>query len=248
MFEPTDSRAVSEVLGYVFVFSLIISAVAVVSVSGLGTLENVKHNEQLDNAERAFDILADNVADVYRRGAPSRGTEVSVGEATVYTAEETTVNVTVNGSYVLNRTSTPIVYRNERDQRLVYSMGAVFRTNPDGGLIVRQPPHVVRNERLLLNMVVLRTPNQTSVGGSTALIRTLNDGSAVRYNDTGGATSNVSIRIESPRAPLWADYFRGQGFDCPTQTQTLMRCKYPTSGSVERAYIVSHDVRIDIER
>lgn len=248
MGEPMDNRAVSEVLGYVLVFTLIISAVAVVSVSGLGTLEDVKQNEQLDNAERAFDILADNVADVYMRGAPSRATEISVGESTVYTAEGTTVNVTVNGTPVLNRTSTPIVYRNDRDQRLVYNMGAVFRTNPDGGLVVRQPPHVVRNDRLLLNMVALRSSGQTSVGGSTALVRTLNDGSANRYNNTGGAASNVSIRIESPRASLWADYFLGQGFDCPTQTQTMMRCEYPTSGSVERAYVVSHDIQIDIER
>jgi hypothetical protein len=248
MGEPTDARAASEVLGYVLVFSLVISAVAVVSVSGLGTLEDVKQTEQLDNAERAFDILADNVADVYMRGAPSRGTEVSVGESTLSTAEATTVNVTVNGTPVLNRTSTPIVYRNDRDQRLVYNMGAVFRTNPDGGLVIREPPHVVRNDRLLLNMVVLRTSNRTSVGGSTALIRTLNDGSAVRYNDTGGAASNVSVRIESPRAPLWAEYFLGQGFDCPTQTQTLLRCEYPTSGTVERVYVVSHDIRIDIER
>ncbi|MBX0324539.1 hypothetical protein EGH21_16030 [Halomicroarcula sp. F13] len=246
--EPTDSRGVSEVLGYVLVFSLVVSTVAVVSVGGLATLDDVKSAEQLDNGERAFDILADNVADVYRRGAPSRGTEVSVGEATLYTGNPATVNVTVDGDYVLNRTSTPIVYRNERDQRLVYNMGAVFRTNPDGGLLVRQPPHVVRDGRFLLNMVVLRASNGTSVGGSTALVRTLNDGSAVRYGDTSGAATNVSIKIESTRAPLWSDYFLGQGFDCPTQTSTVMRCEYPTTGSVERTYVVSHDIRIDIER
>ncbi|WP_276272424.1 DUF7289 family protein [Haloarcula litorea] len=240
----------SEVLGYVLVFSLVVSTVAVVSVSGLDTLDDVKRDEQLDNAERAFDILADNVADVYRRGAPSRGTEVSVGEATVFTGTETTVNVTVDGTYVLNRTATPIVYRNERDQRLVYSMGAVFRTNPDSGLLIRQPPHVVRDGRLLLNIVVLRASNQTSVGGSTALVRTLNDGSAVRYSDTGGATSNVSVRIESERASLWEDYFDDQGFDCSSSppSSTEMRCEYPTSGSVERAYVVSHDIRVDVER
>ncbi|MBX0294694.1 DUF7289 family protein [Haloarcula nitratireducens] len=248
--EPTDSRGVSEVLGYVLVFSLVVSTVAVVSVSGLATLDDVKRSEQLDNGERAFDILADNVADVYRRGAPSRGTEVSVGEATLYTGEPTTVNVTVDGAHVLNRTSTPIVYRNERDQRLVYNMGAVFRTNPDSGILVREPSHVVRNERLLLNVVVLHASNQTSVGGSTALVRTLNDGSAVRYSDTGGAASNVSIRIESERASLWEDYFDRRGFDCSSSppSPTEMRCEYPVSGSVERTYVVSHDVRVDIER
>ena len=248
MSELSDSRGVSEVLGYVLVFSLVISTVAIVSVSGLATLDDVKRGEQLDNGERAFDILADNVADVYRRGSPSRGTEVSVEEATLYTGEPTTVNVTVDGTYVLNRTSTPIVYRNERDQRLVYNMGAVFRTNSDAGLLVREPHHVIRNGRLLLNMVVLSDSNRTSVGGSTALVRTLNEGSAVRYNDTSGATGNVSIRIESTRAPLWAAYFDRQGFDCPTQTATMMRCEYPTSGSVERAYVVSHDLQVDIEQ
>jgi len=58
---PFDRRAVSDVVGYVLVFSLVSLTVGVVSVAGVGALQDARDVEQANNAERAFDVLGDNV-------------------------------------------------------------------------------------------------------------------------------------------------------------------------------------------
>ncbi|MFC6988243.1 hypothetical protein ACFQJD_05030 [Haloplanus sp. GCM10025708] len=89
-------RAVSDVVGFVLVFSLIITSVGVVTVFGISTLEDARTDERINNAERAFDVLADNFDDIARGGAPSRATEIKLAETSLTLAE--TVDLSVNAS------------------------------------------------------------------------------------------------------------------------------------------------------
>ena len=74
--EPAaDGRGVSEVISFVLVFSLIAATVALVYVSGIGGLESTRSSQRVTNAERAFDVLHDNIANIHRRCTPSRATE-----------------------------------------------------------------------------------------------------------------------------------------------------------------------------
>lgn len=76
-----NDRGVSDTLGFVFVFAIILSTVAVVTTIGMAGLQDTRDVERVNNAERAFDILGDNMEDIADRGAPSRATEVKVEEA-----------------------------------------------------------------------------------------------------------------------------------------------------------------------
>ena len=94
-----DRRGVSETIGFVLVFSLIVLTVGVVLTVGYGGLQDARDAERVNNAERAFDVLADNVEDITHRGAPSRGTEVRLAEASLGAGSPTYLNVTgVNDS------------------------------------------------------------------------------------------------------------------------------------------------------
>lgn len=248
-----DDRAVSEVLSYVLVFSLVASSVAVVSVVGIDGLQNARDAEQLDNAERAFDVLADNVADLHQRGAPSRATEVSLSRAQLSTGEHVVLNVSVteqgdsDPTPVLNRTIRPIVYTGNQDRRLVYEAGAVFRENRDNGLLVRPPPLLVDDERVLLTVVSMRSDGRQSLGGSTVLVRTDHRGASVKHADASSTVENVTVRVASPRAGLWASYFEDSGFDCNTPGSAVT-CWRDPSGTFDRVYVVDHDVKVEIEQ
>jgi len=69
----SDERGVSDVVGYVLIFSLIVATVGVVTTVGFSTLEDRQDAERVNNVERAFDVFANNMENVYRDGAPSRG-------------------------------------------------------------------------------------------------------------------------------------------------------------------------------
>lgn len=248
-------RGASEVIGFALIFSLVVMSVAVISVSGLNSLQNARDAEQVENAERAFDVLADNVADLHERGAPSRATEIALGQAQLRTGDEIEINVSVtrtgesNPTPVINRSIRPIIYSGNQDRQLVYEAGAVIRENPDGGILVREPPFMTASERVLIPVLSLRSDNIQSLGGSTVLVRTDHRGATVKHASTNSSVQKVTVRIQSPRAAIWADYFEQSGFEnCePSDVVDTVTCEYNPSGEINRVYIVDHDIVVAID-
>jgi hypothetical protein len=136
-----DERAVSEVLGYVLVFTLILSSVAFVSVGVANSLADRSETESVNNAEAAFNVLADNVEDVYARGAPSRATEISLETGSLSTGENVTLEVRLVDTDATPTTHwpgptasdwktwrfRPLVFESDGGATVAYEAGAVYR-------------------------------------------------------------------------------------------------------------------------
>ncbi|AAV46350.1 MULTISPECIES: hypothetical protein [Haloarcula] len=244
-------RAVSEVLSFALVFSLIVASIILVSVSGLGALQNARDAEQMENAERAFDVLSDNIADLHKQGAPSRATEVSLGEASLRTGENTTISVHVHDGTAPKDVGTweirPIIYAGNQERELVYEAGAVYRTNRDGGVQKRTPPILVSDDRVLITVVGTTASDQQSLGGSTVLVRTNHRSSNVSFADTDGNIEHVNISVDSApqREALWQSYFESEGFTCAANGW----CNFTSSsGDIQRTYVVYHDIAVEIDQ
>ncbi|MFC6864528.1 hypothetical protein ACFQGE_13810 [Halomicroarcula sp. GCM10025817] len=245
-----SERAVSEVLSFTLVFALIVTSVAIVSVSGLGSLQDVRDAEQLENAERAFDVLADNLADLHRQGAPSRATEISLGQAQLATEDNVTMTVKVEddsgttidvGTWEIR----PLVYSGNQDRELVYEAGAIFRTNRDSGFVVRDPPLVVDDDRVLLSIIGLNSPQVQSLGGSTVLVRATHREADVAFSRTDGSIQSLTVQVESPREAQWEQYFESHGFTCTGSAP--VSCEYDPGSNFERVYVVYHDIGVGID-
>ncbi|RLM84024.1 hypothetical protein D3D01_22575, partial [Haloarcula sp. Atlit-7R] len=59
-----NDRAISESLGFVFVFSIIVLSLGLVSTVGFSQIEEVRNDQQLENAERSFRIVAQNIEEL----------------------------------------------------------------------------------------------------------------------------------------------------------------------------------------
>lgn len=217
----SDTRAVSEVLGFILVFAVVLSSIALVSTVGLDQISNVRDVEQMNNAEDAFDLLATNVDDIARRGAPSRSTEMQLATGQLELAENVEVrfkgidhsDVTVfNESYDVR----PIVYRGSTDDRaVVYAGGAIFRTNADGGTTVREPPLVASDGRVSMPLIHTRSPDRAGRGGGTARVRASHSQTVLLATDTHGSYERVFVNVTSPRAQQWHDTLSKRGdFEC----------------------------------
>jgi hypothetical protein len=252
-----SDRAVSEVISYVLVFGLIVSAVGIISVSGLSTLQDVRNDEQIANAERAFDIMSDNIEDIHRRGAPSRATEISLGEAELATGSNMTMRIEVDdtddGSFNVDdsyeRNIRPIIYRGEEERELVYEAGAVFRTNRDGGIIVEEPPLLIDEQRVQIPIIGLNRPQAQSLGGSTVLVRTQLQDRSVEYEDTGDNVEEIRIEItDSNHEDLWVEYLESEGFtDCQDISDGIQCDFNPDPSTIDIVYVVDYDIAVNID-
>ena len=256
----TETRALSESIGFIFIFAAVVSMAAIVYTTGFADLQDTRDFEQANNAERAFDVLGANLQDVSQRGAPSRATEVKVEDAELYTGAPVWTNVTVADSNdEMNNDSVtggiePIVYATG-DDTIVYHNGAVFRESSSGETMIREPSFSISDDRVLMPMIRTYSDEHQSIAGSDiVLVRAINTHSNnipdVARPPEDAETYDVTVRMYTERAELWKGYFEEEGFEnCEiSEVEDFygeeLEC---TMEEVDHAQVSSVDVRIFFE-
>lgn len=212
-------RGQSEVLGFVLVFAVVITAIGLVTATGFGGLTNAQHVESANNAVRAFEILHDNVGELVAGRAPHRSTEVKLASQQLELGEPVAINVSLrpNGStgpYVTTHLDTrPLEYVASPDSTLVYEGGALVRVDRGGQVMLRDPPFVVTDSSVILPLIETKPDDSVdgngpaSVGGSrTVSVRTHLTGDTAPIVSEAG--EDVWINVTSPRAAAWGQYFQ----------------------------------------
>lgn len=241
-----DRRGVSDTIGFVFVFALIVSAVGLVTVVGMGSLQDARDYEQVNNAERAFEVLSDNVEDLRREEVPSRATEIKLGGASVRTGDPIMVNVTASGASASastgNLSMTPIVYEADTGEQIRYVNGAIVRSNDQASWMVDEPALLLGSNRTMVPVLWLRADQQRSLSGDrTVHIRTVHTSTDLSAADTGDTYDTVTIRMETPNADLWADYYTRQGMSCTQPTEDTIDC---TKSGLDRVYVTTVGISV----
>lgn len=223
----SDTRAASEVMGYILIFSLIFTTVGIVSLAGLPTLDSARESQQLQNAERAFDVLNSNMIEVYERGAPSRATELSADDGTVETKEAVTFNVTAEhpDGYTNSTVAeiNPIVFTGFGKTEFVYEAGAVIRHESSGGIMLRDPPFRIGEERIFTPLVATNSGGVQSTGGGTVLVRAASERRSV---EIAQESTQLNITVSnSDYQDVWQTYFEEEaGMDSCSSTSTELDC------------------------
>ena len=201
-----SARGLSDVIGYVLVFGLIITAVAVVSVGGFQVLEDARDSQQVTNAEQALDVLDGNVEDLAVRGAPRRSTEILLSDAELTFGDPVQFNIT-SGDNVYPAEITPLVYRTDGGADLVYVNGAVIRQRGDDAYMVNEP-RVSAGDRTFVPLVITndRSDGTSATNARRVLVRTVVDGRQVRtYGE-----QPVYLNVTTPRAAAWERYLEDE--------------------------------------
>lgn len=234
-----SERGVSDVVGFVLVFSLVTTTVAVVYVAGLGGLEDARDAEQLNNVERAFDVLADNVEDLHQANAPNRATEFRLYEATLEVGAPTDFSVewlnndsdTTNPVPQFGTDASPLVYtpQSEPSSNIVYASGAIIREDRGNAVMIHEPPFVFEEysgvKTAVFPIIDTRSADREYVvGSSTVLVRTERVGNEVlaARTDPSTAASDVDgdtddeyevrfgITTTPARADAWVRYLNDE--------------------------------------
>lgn len=254
-------RGVNEVVGFVLVFSLVVSTVGIVYASGFSGLETAQQNERVTNAERAFDVLADNIEDIYREDAPSRATEVKLSDAQLTMTGPSTLQVEITNVGAPNTYSKdidPLTYSAGTDTEIVYEAGAVVRTDGSNGIMKSDPPFLFTKDgatrRAVVPVVQTRSVGTKSIGGSTTVLirseRSVRQPLTVRRDPAADGVSAYDIELTfettSARAPVWESYFDEQipwvSDPCSTTGGTVT-CTF----TVDELYVTWTGINVQIQ-
>ena len=240
-----DDRAVNEVIGFVLVFSLVLTTVSLVYAAGFTGLDSTRDVERVNNAERAFDVLANNFQQMGRGEAPNRATEIKLADAQLTTTA--TRKMTINASGMNATAATPVAIRYDTagDTSVVYEHGAVIRADGDSAVMRREPDFIFEDGNVVVRFIELGGSDQ-GVGGSvsTVLVRAERRENVVLANrDT---TSNVTVRLQThpDRADVWETYLNES---LATATGGTPTCSRSTIGD-DTTEVVCFDDTADVDR
>ena len=206
-----DTRGVSEILGFVLIFALVTSMIAVVFTVGFAGLQSSQQAEQVNNVERAFDVFADNLRDLYQRdnfeeSEMSRATEIKLIGGTISLQESTTIRVEGEN---LSFSPRSVVYSDDSDTEIVYEAGAVFRSDGYASVMLVEPNFHFGEKRSIIHVV---NPRDRSEHGSIERVGTVLI--VAEYRDSTvfevENSESVNVTIESPRSNAWKRYFESQ--------------------------------------
>lgn len=214
-----DRRGVSEVIGFVLVFSLVVASVGVVFTAGLGGLQDARDTERVNNAERAFDVLAENHRDVLD-GTPSRSTQIRLSGADMRASDEVEFAIHDGGG---NTTAswrvTSIVFAVD-DESIRFVNGAVIRESDDGAVMVQDPPGFVGSDRALFHDVTFKNDGPAGVGGErTVQVRTEHTSNPDNVGSTVyGNTTDRRLTVLTHNPDPWRTYYDDRGLACTVDT------------------------------
>jgi hypothetical protein len=241
-------RGVSETIGFVVTFSMIILMVGLVYTAGTGALADLREAEQTENAEYAVEALAESLGTL-ERGDPARTSELRVGGGAFAVTNATTLGVTVDGDTTYATTLYPGGIAYERGETAVaVSGGAVVRTDRGDAVLLRRPSFVCGPERAIVSVVTLRNVAETDrIGTSGSVVVEARladaDGEELLYPTTGAVAGNatsVTLNVTGPYAEGWEGYFESE----PNWNATGAGSSYACD--TEQVYVRRTTIRVRI--
>jgi hypothetical protein len=213
--EAGNERGVSELIGFVLSFSIIVTSVALVYTVGFGSVTDLRGAEQANGAERAMGVLGSNFNTI-QRGDPARTSEIRLVGASLSVEDRTELEVAV--SHPSGPTTTVVrprslVYDGE-EAVLRYTAGGVFRAGGSGAIVSRPPSFVCTDEVAIVSLLTLKPGASQSVSAVESItVESRERRQELLFPSSEAVTADdgtaVSITVvDSPNAQAWDRYFR----------------------------------------
>ena len=213
-----SESAVSEVIGFILVFSIIMLAISLIYAVGYPAIQSSKENTQFQNMEQSFMVLQSNINTVAFGHAPVKIMKTSLGGGSLTVDPDAGwiyVNTT-SGVYSRNVTIGAIEYE-KNGRRIAFEGGGVWKKYPVGYAIKLSEPRIFvqdvdGNKTVFVSIINISSENGISaVGGegTASVVARFNRSHTPEYDYSPG---NVTITVTSDYADAWKRYFEDMGF------------------------------------
>jgi len=203
------SKGVSEVVGYLLMFSIIVTIVSVIYASGMPVVEQTKENSAITSMETVFLTLQGNIKKVAVGQSPIRTMKLSLVKGTMSAHENAgTLTIDKDGSPPLTISFGNIEYT-LGPRKIVYENGAVVEHSLGGNIIVSEPLIFFTNyssDNADVFISVINASGTFSSGGEVAEMQmgpyNVTRDTCVYYSSAPANT--VTITITSSYAHAWS--------------------------------------------
>lgn len=232
-----DTRAVNEILAFSLIFALVLASITLIYTQAYPALQQQKDIEIDTNVERSLSILHTNFEEVSEGEAPSRETELKVGESQLQMSTEYNMKYSFyrNGNYS-NYSISPdvLTYQTPTGNEYYYLNGAIVRNGSakNDMYFVQEPDDTrVNAGRLQLQLIGLNQKGDYLSGGThTVQVAGGNGQVYVWTPQSGNTTFTADFIMNTPSQEdrdFWQHHYdEQQSFSsCSTMNATAFSCE-----------------------
>jgi hypothetical protein len=218
----TDDRALSDVVGYILSFTVVLVSVFAATSLGFSQLAEFQQDEEITNTERAFQLIEQNFDQIQGSQADARRSEISLEPGNLALLDPpgtSSVDVTVNGTGVDLTVPMRALRYQVGDTNIAFEGGAVFYVDQNQNTILEDGPEMFCRQRgsrpavAIVSVVTLTGSTGVNfAGGNIGITGALNRSSLlyplnVSGSDTVAAGTNVTVELDSEYAEAWSEHF-----------------------------------------
>ncbi|NHN40161.1 hypothetical protein G9C85_00735 [Halorubellus sp. JP-L1] len=242
-----DDRAVSDVLAFIMVFSIIITSVALVYGTGFSSIKQVSEGEQKANAERAMEALSLSLSDIEKGEASRRGGSLNLGGGQLGATDLTAIEVIVDGTTVTRDASgsvgpnvTGSLEYSVDDTAVAYESGGVFRRDGSASVTVVRPTVTCTSDRAIVSLVKIESPDGRIGADGNVEVSMAEQETRLLFTDSNGPADNT-VKFDvtgTDYAPAWERTLDEQGWGASTTGSNSVEASCNTERVVVRLVVI----------
>ena len=208
----SSENAVSEVVDFVTILSLLVLSIGLIGVAGYPIVKNAQEANHIENTRQSFIVLANNVNKVVMGQAPSQNVELKMYGGSLSVTGNSSINITANSTNVSTGNIERIILVYDTKMRsiestvgdivIAYEGTGVWAKYPNGNTILISKPLITSQNNMLIIPVV--TIDGTSSVGGSGMSRVTAKGvpTITFYNNV----SDIIVTINSSYSSGWKNY------------------------------------------
>jgi len=241
-----DDRAVSDVLAFILVFSIIITSVALVYSTGFSSIKQVSEGEKKANAERAMEALSLSLNDIVDGEASRRGGSLNLGGGQLEATDSTEVTVRVDGSVETQDASgnpgptvTGALEYTQDDTAVAYQTGGVFRRDGSASVTIVRPTISCTSDRAIVSVVKMVSPNNRIGADGNVEVSMAEQETKLLYSDSDSTMESVQVEVAgTDYAPAWERTLDEQGWSIDSTGPNSVETSCTTDRVVVRLVVI----------
>ncbi|WMW26215.1 hypothetical protein RE474_05750 [Methanolobus sediminis] len=207
-----DDSAVSEMVDYSIILSIILLATAIITVAGVPMLKHMQEVQHIENMEQSFEVLAMNMNKVVFGNAPSQSVELKMYGGTLSLTGDNYISIDLqvwnSSSNTTEMTSTGVyevknIENSYLDTSISYENTGVWAKYENGGVVMLSEPRITYANNVMV-IPVTNVDGYDSLSGS-GLVRVTADANSKKIYKYENV-SMVNISVTSDYYAAWGRY------------------------------------------
>ncbi|HML26177.1 DUF7289 family protein [Methanomethylovorans sp.] len=239
--ENRNDAAVSETVGFILMFSIVILSMSMIYILGYPILQDHIESSVFENAQQSFIVLQSDMKRVAFEQVPVKTMKMKLHSSTLSVDDRSSIVVNYNGTDVRYNTGNIEFIKNE--DILTYENGGLWmKQHPSGSILVSKPPiytGMINNDNMTtIGVISVHGRRSTSGNGIASINMEHNSSNLIKPSEK----VDVTITIQSAYSKQWARYLDENGFNIISSNSSSVSAQRLQTWLI----IGSHDIDVSI--